>query len=141
MDQLAGRSESELKLSKKNIDKIAVEVYYSSQFPEKTPYTMLVPLHEILAEVFGSLPTSKNIQNEYKKLIDYFGSEFNILLSIKSPELIKVSGDRVAEAIERVRNAQIYVDPGYDGVFGKVKIWYEKKDEKKTDAKEQMSLF
>ncbi|OGF99626.1 hypothetical protein A2153_03640 [Candidatus Gottesmanbacteria bacterium RBG_16_38_7b] len=141
VDQLAGRSESELKLSKKNIDKIAVEVYYSSQFPEKTPYTMLVPLHEILAEVFGSLPTSKNIQNEYKKLIDYFGSEFNILLSIKSPELTKVSGDRVAEAIERVRNAQIYVDPGYDGVFGKVKIWYEKKDEKKTDAKEQMSLF
>ena len=124
VDQLAGRSESELKLSKKNIDKIAVEVYYSSQFPEKTPYTMLVPLHEILAEVFGSLPTSKNI-----------------LLSIKSPELTKVSGDRVAEAIERVRNAQIYVDPGYDGVFGKVKIWYEKKDEKKTDAKEQMSLF
>ncbi|OGG03818.1 hypothetical protein A2W14_04720 [Candidatus Gottesmanbacteria bacterium RBG_16_37_8] len=141
VDQLAGRGEEDLKMHKKTVDNISVKMHYSAQFPDRPPYMMFVPLLEILAEAIGGSPTSKNVQNEYFKLIDYFGSEFNILLTVKHPELVKISGERVAEAIERVRNGQIYVDPGYDGVFGKVKIWYEQTDEKKTDKKEQMSLF
>ena len=33
------------------------------------------------------------------------------------------SDDRTAEGIERVRRGDIFVDPGYDGVYGTVRVW------------------
>ena len=141
VDQLANRRDDDLKLAVKNIDKNLANVHYSQSYPERPPFMMLVPLQEILAEAIGGLPTSKNVQNEYKKLIGYFDSEFKILLSVDKSDLAKISGVRVADAIDRVRRGKIYVDPGYDGVFGKVKIWHEEKDEDNNRDKEQMTMF
>ena len=141
VDQLAGRSEEELKLGINKIDEIRANVHYSQTFANRPPFMMLVPLAEILAEAIGGLPSSRNVQNEYSKLINYFTSEFAILLSIEKADIAKISGERVAGAIDRVRKGEIYVDPGYDGVFGVVKIWQQGKSEDKTQKREQMNLF
>jgi len=141
VDQLAGRSEEELKLGINKIDEIRANVHYSQTFANRPPFMMLVPLAEILAEAIGGLPSSRNVQNEYSKLINYFTSEFAILLSIDQADIAKISGERVAGAIDRVRKGEIYVDPGYDGVFGVVKIWQQGKSEDKTQKREQMNLF
>lgn len=106
----------------------------------RPPYVMLVPLQEILAESLGGLPSSQNVQNEYEKLTREFGGEFNVLLNTELAKVVKISGQKVAEGIKKVRSGEIVVEPGYDGVFGTVKIWKESIDTEKED-KEQLSLF
>lgn len=148
VEELAGRSEEDLQLSVflQFLDgETKIQMVKSNTFPYRPPYVMLVPLQEILAETIGGLPSSQNVQNEYQKLTDYFGGEFNVLLKASLSEISHISGERVAEALRKVRTGEIVVEPGYDGVFGKVKIWQEeKKEEKETKTippKEQMSLF
>jgi len=145
VEQLAKRSEEELKLSVVNKQlsegKNSIKITESSTQPSRPPYVMLVPLQEILSEALGGMPTGQVVQNEYKKLTDGFGGEFEVLLNIDINKIKNISGERVGEAIEKVRNNDMTVDPGYDGVFGKVKIWKAVDKEEKKDTKEQMSLF
>ncbi len=146
VEQLAGRSEEDLHLSvvSKQLSegKTTVKMTSSSAQPTRPPYVMLVPLQEILSEALGGMPTGQVVQNEYKKLTDGFGGEFEVLLNTDIKKIKNISGERVGEAVEKVRNNDMSVDPGYDGVFGKVKIWKEKDTEdKKAETKEQMSLF
>lgn len=103
----------------------------------RPPYKMLVPLVEILAESLGSGVSSQIVETEYNRLVNEFNSEFNVLLKVKMEEIARVAGEKVAEGIGRVRGGKIFVDPGYDGVFGTVKIWGEKEEE----PEKQMTLF
>jgi uncharacterized protein (TIGR00375 family) len=142
VEQLAGRTEEELGIRKRELGKMSVKGIFSEAFPAKPPFVMLVPLQEILAEAIGGLPTSKNIQNEYQKLTDVFGSEFRVLLEMSLPEIAKISGEKVSEAVGKVRTGEIMVDPGYDGVFGIVKIHSKESGEEKSEKKkDQLSLF
>ncbi len=95
------------------------------------PYKSLVPLPEIIAEVDGKGKSSKLVINEYEKLLSIFGSEFHILLEASLYEIKKYMNDRVVEGISNVRNGNIFVKPGYDGVYGIVSV-LEKKEEKKV---------
>jgi len=114
-------------------------------YENRPPYAMLVPLLEILAESLESTTFSQKTLIEYKKLTENFGGEFNVLLQTKPEEIEKLSGERVAEGIKKVRSGNIVVEPGYDGVFGVVKIWGQegdvgnKGDEEKS--LEQMTLL
>lgn len=108
----------------------------------RSPYVMMVPLLEILAQVFGVKTAGQNILNEYKKLTENFGGEFNVLLSAKTEEIAKISGPKIAEGLAKVRSGEIVVEPGFDGVFGTVKIWplVDARGEPQKEE-EQMSLF
>lgn len=104
----------------------------------RPPYVMMVPLAEILAEVFGVGVSSQKVGGEYERLVIGLGSEFGVLLKAPIEEIVKLGGERLGEAISRVRSGEMRVDPGFDGVFGKVEIWGE---EKKEEEKKQMALF
>lgn len=106
----------------------------------RPPYKMLVPLMEILAEALESSVSSQVVETEYHRLITYFGSELEVLLKVTVEEIAKISGERVAEGVKKVREGKIFVDPGYDGVFGTVKIWFPSA-EISEEKKKQMSLF
>ncbi|MBI4990709.1 DNA helicase UvrD, partial [Candidatus Gottesmanbacteria bacterium] len=82
VEQLAGRKEEELGIKNQELSGTQIKGIFSAAFPHRPPFIKLVPLQEILAESLGGLPTSQNIQNEYKKLTDYFGDEFKVLLEI-----------------------------------------------------------
>lgn len=105
------------------------------------PYVMLVPLMEILAEVLGTAATSQKVKNEYENLVENLGTELDILTQIKSEEILRVGGEKLAEGVMKVRRSEIFIKPGFDGNFGIVKIWGEKEKEEKIEKKEQMSLF
>ncbi|MFZ5366093.1 MAG: endonuclease Q family protein [Patescibacteria group bacterium] len=111
-------------------------------YENRPPYVMLVPLLEILAESLNTIISSQKVISEYRKLTENFRGEFGVLLNTDISEIAKISGLRIAEGIKKVRSGDIVVDPGYDGVFGTVKIWPEGKDvAKEEEEKEQLALF
>ncbi len=124
--------------TKGEMDKFGVR-WIKDKAGEKTPYVMMVPLLEILAEALGSGVTSQKVLVAYEEMISSFGSEFTILLKTQGAEIEKTFGSRISEAIAKVRKGDIAIEPGYDGVFGKVKIWKEEKQNPK--ALDQGSLF
>ncbi|MGI6340736.1 MAG: endonuclease Q family protein [Minisyncoccales bacterium] len=88
----------------------------------KCNFKSLVPLREIIGEVLGLGALTKAVDKEYVKLIEEFKSEFNILLYENILNIEKVN-KTIALAIKKVREGDLQIIPGYDGEFGKVKIF------------------
>jgi len=99
--------------------------------PGAIPYKSLVPLKEIIAEAVGVQPKTKTVAEYYQKLIRQFSNEFNVLLNVPLEELNKSTLPEIKEGIRRVREGELIIEPGYDGEFGKVRIFHEaeKKEE------------
>ncbi len=145
VDQLASRSEAELELSNNPIiqlSNVKTKMISSKKFPNRPPFVMLVPLQEILSEAIGSPVASPKVQTPYHHLTEELGGEFSVLLNASLSDITKVSGERVAQGIDKVRRGDIVIEPGYDGVFGIVKIWKEGEEKPILDSsKEQLSMF
>lgn len=92
------------------------------------PYQSLVPLPEIIADAFDCGVSTKRVKSEYNNLLKNLGDEFSILLKKDLNEIKKYSEPIVAQAIARVREGNIFVQPGYDGEFGVVKVFSDKVD-------------
>ena len=103
------------------------------------PFISLIQLREIISEVEGVGPQSQKVKNKYNLAIGQLGNELNILTKIPISTISKILGERIAEGIEKNRKGDIYIGPGYDGIYGKVKVW--KKEEKTGSEKEQIALF
>ncbi|MFH1657440.1 MAG: endonuclease Q family protein [bacterium] len=89
------------------------------------PFKSLVPLVEIIAESLGVGVGAKKVETEYQRLIKIFGSEFEVLLNIGAEELELSASTEISTGIMMVREGRVNIEPGYDGVFGKVKIFSE----------------
>jgi len=107
--------------------------------PERAiPFKSLIPLEEIIAAAMASSPGVKKVQAEYKNLLRKFGNEFNILLDASESELKSAALPEIAEGIVRVRRGEVFIEPGYDGVYGKIKIFSQ--GEQKSISR-QKTLF
>jgi len=135
VEDLAGRSVEDLGEFKEN------GTVKSKNF-NRPGYKMLVPLLQIIAEAFGTAPTTQKVLNEYKKLTGALGSELKILTKVDITEIAKISGYKVSEGVEKVRKGELVIDPGYDGVYGVVKIWdHGEKSVKEEGEAPQLGLF
>ena len=106
------------------------------------PFKSLIPLEEIIAESIGVSSLSKEVSRHYDNLIKNLGSELDILLESTEKEISEKSLPEIAYGIARMREGKIFVEPGYDGVFGKIKIFPEKKGlGNKSNALQQKTLF
>jgi len=102
------------------------------------PFRSLIPLQEIIAEAKNTTVNSKEIMIEYNKLVKRFGSEFEVLLEAPEQELEKATLPKIARGIIKTRRGDVKVIPGYDGVFGKIRIFSK---EEKEDISKQKTLF
>ncbi len=87
------------------------------------PYTCIIPLPEILSEIVGVGPSSKKIKSLYLEVIKKLGPEFSILLDISPEDIASVGYNELAEAVNRMRNREVIITEGFDGEFGKIKVF------------------
>jgi uncharacterized protein (TIGR00375 family) len=137
-----------LKLAKriiKNEELVFLKNKYETTFvydkeKKRTPFVSLVPLMEVLEEIHNS-PTKA--EKEYQRLTENFAPEFDILMRKTYEEIESFSSEKLKEAIKIIRERKVFVDPGYDGVFGIVKIFKnnEKPTEENQSEKQQLNLF
>jgi len=107
--------------------------------PKNTiPFKSLVPLREIVAEALGMTVVTKRVEQEYNNLLEKGGSELEILIDSSRKDIEAISLPEIAEGIIRVREGKVFIEPGYDGVYGTVKIFSQQ--EPKTSIK-QTTLF
>ena len=92
----------------------------------RPPFRSMVSLQEVLSEVFSVGVNTKRVRTAFTTLVDQFGNEMDVLLNAPTAELanaLPTHGDRLAEGIDRVRNGDIHVVPGFDGQYGAVQVW------------------
>ncbi len=88
------------------------------------PFRSIIPLQEIIAEAHGVVSTAgAKVQAQYEKLIVEVGNEFYVLLDAPIMSIMAASSVVVGQAIERMRAGNVAITPGYDGIYGKVKIF------------------
>lgn len=101
-------------------------------------YYKLIGLDKIIAESLNiKSRNSKAVKSEYDNLIHYGKNEINILMDLPIGEIKKIASAKIAEAIYRVRQGNLIIEPGFDGNYGKIKIFSDK--EKETEK--QIKLF
>jgi len=87
------------------------------------PFDRIVPLTDILAEIFQVGAQSKKVQGYYERALARLGSEMDILLNLPPDEIESAGIGLLAEAVRRMRRNQVEIAPGYDGEFGKVRFF------------------
>ena len=87
------------------------------------PFKRAVPLEEIIAEALEVGVGTQTVEREYQQLIYRCGTEFNVLLNAAEEELRKATTPRIADGILRIREGRVTIEPGYDGEYGKVRIF------------------
>ena len=90
--------------------------------PDAPGVFSLIPLQELLAELLDAGPATKKVMAAYARLITRFTSELELLISTPITD-INCESPLLAEAINRMRRGSVIRTPGYDGVYGTIKVF------------------
>ena len=98
----------------------------------KIPFKSIVPLAEIIAEVYDVKSTqSTKVDQEYMRLTETVANEFSLLLDVPIDIIAQhASSPNLAIAIDRMRRGQVHATSGYDGIYGKVSLLDESTKQK-----------
>jgi PHP family Zn ribbon phosphoesterase len=89
----------------------------------RPPFRRLLALRKIIAESIGLGPDAKRTRELYLELASGLGGELTVLTDAAVADIAAIAGERVAEGVSRVRAGDLIIEPGYDGVYGTVRIW------------------
>jgi uncharacterized protein (TIGR00375 family) len=107
--------------------------------PEGAPlYYSLIPLSEIISETLKVGITSKVVDTEYFRLLKSLGNELRILIESSLSDIESAGSPMLSEAISRMRAGKVYIAPGFDGEYGKIKIF---EDLERENVTRQARLF
>jgi len=83
-------------------------------------FLRMLPLIEVVGLAAGKNAYSAEVQRLYWGMLKELGSEMDILLSVPLERLSAVAGEAAARLIMKNREGKLCVEPGYDGVYGKL---------------------
>ena len=106
--------------------------------PAARHFESLVPLQEVIAAAFGYTVASKKVKQAYAFLLRELGPELYILREAPLSAIEAAAGPYLAEALRRLRQGRVKIEPGFDGQYGKIKIM-EKSELEQLSG--QMCLF
>ncbi|MDL2207462.1 UvrD-helicase domain-containing protein [Desulfovibrio sp. OttesenSCG-928-M16] len=89
-----------------------------------SPFLSLVPLAEILGEIFNVGPKSRKVGDMYAKALERFGPELTILRHTHTDDLARFFSP-LGEAVSRMRQGRVHLQGGYDGEYGVVRMFSE----------------
>lgn len=97
-------------------------------------FVSVIPLQEIIADIRRVGKSSQKVQTEYQAAISH-QSEFAILVRLPVEVLSQFLDPAVVDGIMAVRQGEVDIEPGYDGIFGKIKL------RPKTASTQQLNLL
>jgi len=95
--------------------------YDPLQAPDRRPWFPIIPLAELLSELYAKGPASKAIRSAYSDLISRLGPELPLLLDLSSEKLQAAGESTLAGMLERIRERRVRIQPGFDGEFGVIR--------------------
>ncbi len=118
------------------------------QTPNHADFQSLIPLPEVMSEVLSVGPASKRVQQNYENIIQKLGSELSILTQQPIEDIQRVSSSLLGEAVARMRRGQVIREAGFDGEYGRIKLFSQQELsqtssnlKQKKDKDDQMNLF
>jgi len=106
-----------------------------------TRFVHLLPLHEVIAAAIGKdEPSASSVWEKYNRLLERFGTEFNVMLGSQEKDLADASDPAIAGAIVKLRSNLLTVTPGYNGVYGKINLGAGKSDASHTVTAKKFRL-
>lgn len=80
-----------------------------------------VPLQEIIAEALSKGKHTKSVQTLYNRMVEEIAPEFSLLQNVEVfPDWVPT---RVVNGIKKVKTGDVTLIPGYDGIYGVVKLF------------------
>ncbi len=107
--------------------------------PGAPVFHSMVPLQEIIAEALQTGVHTKGVDAIYFSMLEKLGNEFRILMDLPIKNIEKAGSPKVAEAISRMRSGDVHITPGFDGAYGKIKI-FERTGKKAIGGKGMRNL-
>lgn len=95
-----------------------------NEIRKTSDFYSITQLPDLLAEIAGLKSSSAaKVSNEYFRVIKALGSEFHILLDAEKDEIADKGNEVLAEGIRRLRSGEVFVENGFDGQFGTIKVF------------------
>ena len=94
------------------------------QGPEKAhPYQNLIPLTDLLAEILQVGPKTQKVSQAYREAVETLGPELGILQELETETIDKAGIPLLGQAVRRMRDKRVDIVPGFDGEYGRVKLF------------------
>ena len=89
------------------------------------PCEHIIPLAELLAEIFGCGTGTKKVAQAYQRMLQALGPEMGILREVDTAAIDRRGPSLLGEAVRRVRAGRVICRPGYDGEYGEIRVFAE----------------
>ncbi|MEM2667139.1 MAG: endonuclease Q family protein [Candidatus Methanomethylicaceae archaeon] len=94
-----------------------------NELPEnRQKFIRLLPLNDLIATLINKDSLSNEVQRMYFGIIEKFSNELKVLLEVPKEDLEKICGKELTKLILMNRENKITIIPGYDGLYGKIKL-------------------